>query len=257
MNSIISKGIICIKDIYNIEYRLCELQYKLNKDESFEYTFVPNYSIIDLLPIDVFDTIPGLDLQLRKKEYKRTNIIPTFISERVPNENRQNYYELLKERNMEYMDPIEYLIRSKKRYSGDTLYVIAYEDSVKVEIDIEKLKNNSNDCIRKILIEICKGNIVRIKNAIINDDNRKDIYTILINIYDKNYKQHKQLQKEGIEKAKKKGKYRGRVAIKIDRLELLQAQEDVKKKELTPKQAADKLNISIDKYYRELKKLHK
>lgn len=51
-------------------------------------------------------------MDLKKKEYIRKNIIPTFISERVPQKNREDFYELLEKLNMKFMDPIEYLIRT-------------------------------------------------------------------------------------------------------------------------------------------------
>lgn len=257
MDKYISRGIICIKDNYNIEYRICEIKYTLNKDESFEYIFTPNYSVINLLETDIFDSIPGLDFDLKRKEYKRKNIIPTFISERVPKESRQDYYELLKKRDMDYMDPIEYLIRSKSRYSGDTLYVINYEEKDTVNIDINKIKNKTADCIRKILIEICKGNTININKTTINDNNRKEIYNILISIYDKSYKQRNKAQEKGISKAKKEKKYKGRKPIKVDKMKLLEMEDKVKKHKITSKQAADKLGISIYKYYRERNKLQK
>lgn len=47
MKSYHSEGIICIKDRYGIEYRVCHLAYTLNEDETFEYVFTPNYSVID------------------------------------------------------------------------------------------------------------------------------------------------------------------------------------------------------------------
>lgn len=256
MDNYISKGIICIKDDYNLEYRLCELTYSLNKDQSFEYLFVPNYDVIDLLSLSIFDGIPGLDLSLRKDEYVRKNTIPTFISERVPSESRVDYYELLAQRNMDYMDPIEYLIRSKKKYSGDNLYVIAYEEKTSTNINIDELKCNSIDCNRKILSEICKGNNVLVNGEIIDDTNRKSIFNILISIYGKSYRQKRIQQKNGINSAKKQGKYVGRTPVRIEKIKLLQMQEDVKNKKLTSKQAAEKLGISIHKYYRELKKLH-
>ena len=45
----LTKGIICLKDKLNIEYRICVIEYFLNEDETFEYRFYPNYEVIDLL----------------------------------------------------------------------------------------------------------------------------------------------------------------------------------------------------------------
>lgn len=87
----------------------------------FEYVFEPNYFLIDLLDSKYFQGIPGLNLDLKKQEYIRKNIIPTFISERVPQKNREDFYELLEKLNMKSMDPIEYLIRT-----DDSILVIIY-----------------------------------------------------------------------------------------------------------------------------------
>lgn len=257
MKEYTSKGIICIKDELNIQYNLCLITYKLNEDESFEYCFEPNYNVIDLLPENIFDTIPGLDFSLRKKKYIRKNIIPTFISERVISENREDYNKLLQERNMEFMDPIQYMIRSKKYYSGDKLFVVDYKEIETIEIDIINSKNNSFECNKKILSEICKGNNVIINDLIINDDNRKEFYTYIYMLYSKTLKSNKKRQIDGINIAKLNNKYKGRKPVRIEEFKILDMADRVKNKELTSKQAADKLGISIYKYYRELKKLQK
>ena len=137
MQSYLTKGIICVKDELNIEYRVCIIEHLENEDGSFEYRFFPNYAVIDLLNSDVFQGIPGLNLELKEKVYIRKNILPVFISERVPSINREDYYEILDSVNMKFMEPIEFLIRSKQRYSGDHLYVIKYEE--------RKNKSHEND----------------------------------------------------------------------------------------------------------------
>ena len=108
MQSHLTKGIICVKDELNIEYRVCIIEHLENEDGSFEYRFFPNYPVIDLLNSDVFQGIPGLHLELKEKVYIRKNILPVFISERVPSVNREDYYEILDEVNMKFMDPIDF-----------------------------------------------------------------------------------------------------------------------------------------------------
>ena len=49
MESISSKGLICIKDKLNIEYIICEIEYILKQDGTFKYVFTPFYNVIDLL----------------------------------------------------------------------------------------------------------------------------------------------------------------------------------------------------------------
>lgn len=257
MKEYISKGIICIKDKYDIVYHLCVITYILYEDDTFEYIFEPNYSVVGLLPTSFFDTLPGINLDLKKKKYIRKNITPTFISERVVGKNREDYFELLKERNMDFMDPIIYMIRSKKQYSGDRLFVVEYKDKNIVNIDIKNDKTNMAGYIKKILLEIGKGNDIRIVDTSINDDNRKQIYNLLYTLYSKSIDYNKKKQKEGISKAKSENKYKGRKPIRIEGFKVLEMANRVKNKELSSKEAAKALGISIDKYYRELKKLQK
>lgn len=87
----------------------------------------PNYAAIDLTDTSFFQGIPGLNLDLRRKQYVRANRV-CFISERVPQPNRVDYYELLEEVGMTYMDPIHYLIRTDKVYFGDRLYMIPNQE---------------------------------------------------------------------------------------------------------------------------------
>ena len=67
MKSSVSKGIICLKDNLNIEFRVCVIEYILNEDETFEYCFYPNYEVISLLSDNLFQGIPGLNLDLKKR----------------------------------------------------------------------------------------------------------------------------------------------------------------------------------------------
>lgn len=132
MKTYYSRGLIVVKDKFNITYLLSKIEYFYNEDETFKYVFTPSYSTISLLKSDIFQGLPGLNLDIKKEKYERINRVPVFISERVPNKNREDYYELLKEVNMEYMDPIEYLIRVKGQYFGDSYFVIAYKDKEKI-----------------------------------------------------------------------------------------------------------------------------
>ena len=65
MKSIITKGIICVKDNLNIEYRLCKIEHILNDDETYKYIFTPDYFVIDLLDSSQFKGFLGIILALR------------------------------------------------------------------------------------------------------------------------------------------------------------------------------------------------
>ena len=250
-----SKGYICVKK-YNLIYYVCKITYILNEDEKFKYIFEPNYSVIDLLDTKTFQGIPGLNLDLRKEEYIRDDRIPTFISERVPSEKREDYQELLAEAQMDYMDPIIYLTRVNKKYSGDNLFVMPYKEKELIIFDKNgEITDNNNTRIKRILENVCIGNDIKINNQIINDTNRKMIYDMLIDGYVKTYELNKKLQREGIERAKSLGKYQGRKPIDVDKLMFLELLEKVENKKMRPIEAAQKLGISIDKYYRYKKKL--
>ena len=101
MNKLISTGMICLKNDLNIEFYVCKITYILNEDESFKYIFEPNYNVISLLDSDIFQGIPGLNLDLKRKQYIRTSL-PVFISERVPQKNREDFNEILSSLNMDY-----------------------------------------------------------------------------------------------------------------------------------------------------------
>ena len=252
MNKLISTGMICLKNDLKIEFYVCKITYILNEDESFKYIFEPNYNVISLLDSDIFQGIPGLNLDLKRKQYIRTSL-PVFISERVPQKNREDFNEILSSLNMDYMNPIDYLIKTKMKYSGDNFYVKEFENKQKIIINKISNKNNTANTIIIILNNITKGNDVIINNLVINDKNRKDIYQTLIYIYQKAYNFIYSKQKEGIKNTNHI--YKGRKPIYVDKLEFLTLQDKINKKEISIKDACLKLGISIDKYYRYKKSL--
>lgn len=249
-----SKGTLCVKTEHNLVYKFCDLEYIYNEDDSFKYIFTPNYSVIKLIPTKYFQGIPGLNLDLKRKEYIRENMTPVFIKERVPQESRIDYYKFLKSVNLDFMDPILYLIRTDLQYSGDNIYLLPYEEKETINYDNIKSHKNNNALIKDMLIDICKGNNVILHNQLIDDENRKGFYEFLLEIYSRNVKNNKQKQKEGIKKAKEIGKYKGRKPKPFDYDGFIKLLEKVNNKEMTAKKCAEELGISIDKYYREKKK---
>lgn len=255
---VIKKAYICVKDNNNIEYYLCTLTHELNDDETYRYIFEPNYEIIDLLPSDIFFGIPGLDLDSRKKTYTRKNVKPVFISERVPDENREGLSKLLKEVDMDYIDPLEFLIRCHKKgiqYSGDRLYLVEYKEKETIKMIDLFGKCNVSGSIKKILDNLAKGNDIISNTLIIDDKNRKEMIEMLLALYKRSMMQKIEKQKEGIKRAKKENKYKGRKPISVDYATFIKYEEKVEKKQMTAKEAAKKIGISIDKYYRYKKEI--
>ena len=245
MKSIVSSGLICIKDKLNIEYVVCKIDYFFNDDETFKYVFTPYYNVIDLLDSDIFQGIPGLNLDLKKECYIRENIIPTFISERVPQNNREDLYELLQEVNMNYMNPVEYLIRTKKMYCGDSFYVVPYKECKDIYLNEIVGKCNVFGIIKIILSNMTEGNKIFINDKCINDIR---VFISLKYLYSKQLNELNRKQRYGIDE--NRNKYLGRKPLKINELVLREEFERVEKGVITNEEAIKKLQISKSTYYR-------
>ena len=92
MQEHVTEGIICVDDEMGFTYSVSKIKYIQWEDETYKFIFTPNYSVISMLKPDIFQGIPGLDLDLKKKEYIRENRIPVFISERAPMKNIEELY---------------------------------------------------------------------------------------------------------------------------------------------------------------------
>ncbi len=111
-------GYISYKFNKNIYFKIAKLSYELFENEEFQYCFEPYYDVLDAFE-DL--EIPGIDLSLRLSAYYRSNITPTFVSERITPKNRVNLFEELKEQNLDYHQPFLLLLDSKRTYGGDRL----------------------------------------------------------------------------------------------------------------------------------------
>ena len=166
-----TKGIICVDDEYGFTYCVSEIEYTEWEDESFRYLFRPDYSLIDLLPVRIFQGIPGLNLDLRKECYVRENIVPVFISERTPGENRVDLWELLEKYDMDYLNRLEWLIRSDMRQWGDEFYVIRERPKAVQVSSLYDFGNRSAVICRKALEIICSGENLQTETFRIDDTN--------------------------------------------------------------------------------------
>lgn len=255
MNRIKSDGLICIKNKINIEFAVCKIEYILWEDETFKYIFTPYYDVINLLESNIFQGIPGIEIDLKKKEYIRENVIPTFIAERVPSEKREDYYELIQKVGMNYMNPVDYLIKTQGKYSGDKLYVKEFTERKNVVIDDVVKKSNSLGVIKIMLDNLAYGNKIVLNDRII--ENSIDIFQTLTYIYQKGYDEIKEKQRLGRDEAKKMGNYRGRKAIEIDKLLFLEQVEQLDSKIITIDKVLKNLKISRATFYRLKKKYQK
>ncbi|WP_026496511.1 recombinase family protein [Butyrivibrio sp. WCD3002] len=258
MDSIETTGLIVLQDNYHIEYKIAKIVYTEYQNGDFQYDFMPYYNVIDLLGADLFQGIPGIDLDKRKKCYTRKNLVPTFISERTPSKNRENLWELLDEVGMDYLNQLEWLIRTDTHYSGDRLYVRRFEASdekKKVEYSVSnnacRAKNMSHD----LLIHICQGDDILIEGAEINDSNRMAFYSLLFNMYKNESEYRNSRLREGVAEAKKKGLYRGRKKKKISRPKIYEVSRKLKEGLITEDEAIAELGVSRATMYRRFKEL--
>jgi len=250
------KGLICLKDDLGFEYVVSKIEYCLRKNDDFEYKFIPNYSTIELLDSSIFQGIPGLDLTLHKKEYVRRNKVPVFISERCPSENREDLWEILTEAGMSYLDPLQWLIVTDKKYIGDRLYVKKDEGIEDKITDLDETiasLRRSVDVLRVLIKNICLGCNIQYEGVLINDGNRKMYYDLLYRMYKKEANYISKRQKKGIEKARQEGKYQGRKAINVDDIKLQDTVKRYNAGHITSDEAAKLLGVSKSTFYRRIK----
>lgn len=258
MKEQVTTGDICLKDGYDFVYRIASISYTEREDESFFYEIRPNYSVISLLGPKDFQGIPGLNLDLKKEVYRRENIIPVFISERTPSKNREDLYDLLQAIGMDYLNQLEWLIRTDTRYSGDNFYVERPKEIPNLTISsFNELGNRSAVICQKILEVLCYGGEIHTPTFVINDENRKEYYDLLMALYKTEKTYLNSRRKEGIKEGAEKGNYKGRKRIKMSVPFAHQVFYDYEQKKISSKEGAKKLGISNSTFlrrYREYKK---
>lgn len=188
MKEIKTTGMICVKDDQTLlEYALCKIELVEREDETFCYTFTPDYSVIDLVPPSLFQGIPGLNLDLRRVQYVRENRTPVFISERAPAENREDLYELISQQGMEYLNKLEWLIRTETRYSGDNLYVREFAEGDAGEAlkvgDLSDLGINTAQTLKALLDALCAGRNIVGEGFVFGDAERAGLHAFLRCLY--------------------------------------------------------------------------
>ena len=185
-------GMISLDGPGGLVYEVGAITYLVREDESFRYTFVPNWPVIDLLEPPLFQGVPGYDLSLRKTEYVRENVTPTFVSERAPSESREGLWQLLDACGMEYLDKIEWLIRTDTRYIGDGLYVRPFEErEVGADVDVADAiagAANSEQAARAVLSALCRGDALFLNGEPIADSERKVLHDVLLSMYEQAYR---------------------------------------------------------------------
>lgn len=173
----------------------------------------------------------------------------------MPGENREDLQELLKKVGLDYMDPIEYLIRADEQYFGDPLFVLPCREKSAFAVNEEASHKTNATLMREALTHICEGDDVLFFGGRIDDSNRCAFHKVLLSMYARAHAQNEGAKKEGIAKAVEEGKYKGRKPIHVDKMMFLDVLSSVERKEISPREGARKLGISIDKYYRYKKQI--
>lgn len=267
MKKHVVKGTIYAVDQLNVTYDVCTIEQTTYEDETFRYTFKPHYDIIQLCNPTFFQGIPGLNLDLKKETYIRENKTPTFIYERTPQENREDLWELLEDVNMDYLDKLEWLIRTDKVYTGDRLRVKAYTaPSIKNNLDnivygdtlrirsIEDFCKTTYEKMKILLTILTTGANLEADDMSIHPGNRADLYKILYNLYRTESQKRNENQRKGIQRAKANNKYKGRKKIHVSKPKLEEVISRMERKEITAKEAAAILQLgSLSTLYRRIR----
>ena len=258
MRKIVTEGVICLKDDYGLIYKVSDIIYEELEDCNYKYIFRPCYNVINLLSSYLFQGIPGLNLDLKLDCYVRENIIPVFISERTPGENREDLQELLAKCGMKHLNRLEWLIKTDTQYFGDRLFVIEktnYPNPIEVNSMFD-LVERFDSINKKLLDIICYGLNLNCKEVKINDNNRLEYYNLLLPIYQKYYESRMKRLTKGIKRAVEENSFKGRKAKFIDPNIFKIVVTDYKNKNISLEDALEKLDVSKSTFFRRMRELN-
>lgn len=255
---------------------IAQIDYQEFDEENFQYVISPYWEIVDALPSQIFQGIPGIDMELRLNHYYRVNYIPTFIVERTPSKNREDLWELLEEVDLDYYDRFEWLLRTKKRCANDNLIVekrrpVAISKEMDEEIIAslqygDKLIVNSLEDIAKTpasfqdsIFDIVTNGIDVISYSgekLINVNTRMEIAPIVVTHRMMIKQDYIKKRNYGINEAKKKGKYNGRKPAEVDEKILREVSFEVKNGLISIEEALRRTNLkSKSTFYRKVRAL--
>lgn len=252
MKEATTRGVICLEDPETgVEYHLARIEYREREDETFSYVIEPNYSVISLLSPPLFQGIPGLNLDLKRKRYVRENRTPVFISERTPAENREDVRKLLDDADMDYLNPLEWLIRTATRYGGDSLFVRRpSEESGDVVVDMPSMEGGMREAAELLLRVIATGQNVRGDGFVVDDANRGAVHALLRALCLKGKKRKSAPCPSSEEK-----RGRGRRRKPVDEIRYEYAVVQFEKGLMTAEEAARKAGVSRATFFRRLKEV--
>ena len=274
--SYINSGIIKAVMKNGDKVSVAQIDYQEFDEENFQYVISPYWEIVDGLPASVFQGIPGIDMDLRLKDYYRVNYIPTFISERTPSESREDLWELLDSVGLDYYDRFEWLLRTNMRAANDNLIVerrrmeetvkqfasgvisgLQYGDKVIVE-SLETIADTTAGLADGMFSIVAGGVdvITQSGQVLVDAMTRAAMVPYMITQRIISRRERAANRQEGIEQAKKNGKYTGRKPIEVDENALCQVARELDEGLITVEEAMKRVKInSRSTFYRKLRGL--
>jgi len=274
--SYINSGIIKAVMKNGDKVSVAQIDYQEFDEENFQYVISPYWEIVDGLPASVFQGIPGIDMDLRLKDYYRVNYIPTFISERTPSESREDLWELLESVGLDYYDRFEWLLRTNMRAANDNLIVerrrmeetvkqfasgvisgLQYGDKVIVE-SLETIADTTAGLADGMFSIVAGGVdvITQSGQVLVDAMTRAAMVPYMITQRIISRRERETNRQEGIEQAKKKGKYTGRKPIEVDENALRQVARELDEGLITVEEAMKRVKInSRSTFYRKMRGL--
>ncbi|MEE1027637.1 MAG: recombinase family protein [Agathobacter sp.] len=274
--SYINSGIIKAVMKSGEKISVAQIDYQEFDEENFQYVISPYWEIIDGLPASVFQGIPGIDMDLRLERYYRVNYIPTFIAERTPSENREDLWELLESVGLDYYDRFEWLLRTTMRAANDNLIVerrrvsqvmeefttgmlsaLQYGDKIIVE-SMEAIADTTSGFADGIFTVITNGvDIISKSDQVLVDTmTRAAMVPVVVTQRIIARREYAANRRDGIEQAKKDGKYTGRKPIEVDEKVLRQVNQELKDGLITVEEAMRRTKIgSKSTFYRKVRAL--
>lgn len=274
--SFVNSGIIKAVMRSGEKISVAQIDYQEFGEEDFQYVISPYWEIVDGLPSSVFQGIPGIDMDLRLKNYYRVNYIPTFIAERTPSEGREDLWDLLGSVGLDYYDRFEWLLRTKMRAANDNLIVerrrmvetveefttdvlssLQYGDKV-IADSIESIASTAQGLADGMFKILTSGvDVVTASGqSLVNSITRAAMIPYMVTQKIMARHEHTAIQQAGIEQAKREGKYTGRKPIAVDTNTLRQVARELDEGLITVEEAMKRTNIpSRSTFYRRLRAL--
>ncbi len=275
--SYVNSGIIKAVMKSGEKISVAQIDYQEFDEENFQYVISPYWEIVDGLPASVFQGIPGIDMDLRLEKYYRVNYIPTFIAERTPSENKEDLWEILESVGLDYYDRFEWLLRTTMRAANDNLIVerrrmsqvveeftagmlsaLQYGDKIVVD-SMEEIADTAAGFTDGIFTVVTNGvDIISQSGQVFVDaKTRAAMVPIVVTQRMIIRREHSANRRDGIEQAKKNGKYTGRKPIDVDEKVLRQVNQELKDGLITVEEAMRRTKIgSKSTFYRKIRALN-